>query len=63
MFLFNDALNTLYLRLYGIGHMVKNHSAREENLSRHMGYSFRLAEWIILYAPYHRYNSTYHDLC
>ena len=25
----NDALNTLYLQLYGIGHMVKDHSARE----------------------------------
>ena len=24
--LFNNALNTVYLRLYGIGHMVKNHS-------------------------------------
>ena len=28
-FLFNDALNTFYLRLYGIRHMVKNHSDRE----------------------------------
>ena len=28
MFLFNDALNTFYLRLYG-GHMVKNHTDRE----------------------------------
>ena len=25
-FIFNDALNTLYLRLYSIGHMVKDHS-------------------------------------
>ena len=24
--LFNDALNTFYLWLYGIGHMVKDHS-------------------------------------
>ena len=24
--LFNDALNTFYLRLYGIRHMVKDHS-------------------------------------
>ena len=24
--LFNYALNTFYLRLYGVGHMVKNHS-------------------------------------
>ena len=26
---FNDALNTFYLRLYGIRHMVKDHSDRE----------------------------------
>ena len=24
--LFNDALSTFYLRLYGVGHMVKDHS-------------------------------------
>ena len=34
--LFNDALNTLYLRLYGVGHMVKDH----------MGYSFRLTAMV-----------------
>ena len=27
--LFNDTLNTFYLRLYGVRHMVKNHSDRE----------------------------------
>ena len=27
--LFNDTLNTFYLRLYGIGHMVKDHSYSE----------------------------------
>ena len=27
--LFNDALNTFYLRLCGIGHMVKDHSVRK----------------------------------
>ena len=27
--LFNDALNTFYLQLYGIGHMVKDHSDSE----------------------------------
>ena len=26
IFLFNDALNAFYLRLYGVGHMVKDHS-------------------------------------
>ena len=30
MFLFNDALNTFYLRLYGVGHMVKDHSDSEK---------------------------------
>ena len=27
--LFNDARSTFYLRLYGVGHMVKDHSDRE----------------------------------
>ena len=27
--LFNDALNTFYVRLYGVGHMVKDHSDSE----------------------------------
>ena len=27
--LFNDALNTFYLRIYGVGHMVKDHSDSE----------------------------------
>ena len=40
--LFNDAFNTFYLRLYGVGHMVKDlsDSEREETRCRHMGYSF-----------------------
>ena len=28
--LFNDALNTFYLRLYNVGHMVKDHSYSEK---------------------------------
>ena len=28
--LFNDALNTFYLRLYGVRHMVKDHSGSEK---------------------------------
>ena len=37
--LFNDALNTFYLLLYGVEHMVKDHSdsEREETRCRHMG--------------------------
>ena len=30
MFYFNDALNTFYLQLYGIRHMVKDHSNSEK---------------------------------
>ena len=51
--LFNDTLNTFYLRLYGVGHMVNDHS---ETRCRHMGYSFQLA-------ASHRGDSTYHSLC
>ena len=29
MFLLNDALNTFYLLLYGVGHIVNNHSDSE----------------------------------
>ena len=31
--LFNDALNTFYLWLYGVGHMVKDHSDSERGNS------------------------------
>ena len=31
--LFNDALNTFYLWLYGVVHMVKDHSVSERVLS------------------------------
>ena len=30
IFLFNDALNTFYLRLYGVRHMFKDHSDSEK---------------------------------
>ena len=59
--LFNDALATFYLRLCGVRHIVK--IAREETRCRHMGYSFRLAARVLLYASSHRQNSTYHGLC
>ena len=35
---------------------------REETRCRHMGYSFRLAARVLLYAPSHRQDSTYHSL-
>ena len=37
--------------------------AREETLCRHMGYSFRLAATVLLYASSHRQDNTYHGLC
>ena len=36
---------------------------REETCCRHMGYSFRLAARVLLYAPCHRQDCTYHGLC
>ena len=62
--LFNDALNTFYLRLYGVRHMVKDHSDSEkETRCRHIGYSYRLTARVLLYAPSHRQDNTYHGLC
>ena len=37
--------------------------AREETRYRHIGYSFRLTARVLLYAPSHRQDSTYHILC
>ena len=36
--------------------------AREETRCRHIGYSFRLAARVLLYAPSHRPDSTFHSL-
>ena len=36
---------------------------RKETRCRHIGYSFRLAARVLLYAPPHRQDSTYHGLC
>ena len=60
-FLFNNILNTYYLLIYGIRYMVKDHSAKEETHCHH--YYFWLAARVLLYAPSHRQDSTYHGLC
>ena len=62
--LFNDALNTFYLRLYGVRHMVKDHSDSEKGnpLPPHR-HSYRLTARVLLYAPSHRQDNTYHGLC
>ena len=36
---------------------------RKKTRCRHIGYSFRLTARVLLYAPSHRQDSTYHDLC
>ena len=51
------------LRLYGVIHMVKDHSDSEETRCRHMGYSLRLTAGVLLYAQSHRQDSTYHSHC
>ena len=36
---------------------------RKETCCRHIGYSFQLTARVLLYAPSHRQNCTYHSLC
>ena len=36
---------------------------RKETRCRHIGYSYRLTARVLLYAPSHREDSTYHGLC
>ena len=63
--LFNNAFNTFYLRLYGVRHMVKDHSDRESGnpLPPH-GLHFPInSKGSFLYASSHRQDNTYHSLC
>ena len=48
--------------LYGVGHMVKDQSDSERGnpLPPHRP---TLSDWVLLYAPSHRQDSTYHGLC
>ena len=62
--LYNDTLNIFYLWLYGIRHMLKDHSAREETCCHHyICYSFRLVEKVLLYALSYRHDRTYNGPC
>ena len=36
---------------------------RKETRCRHIGYSFRLTARVLLYAPSHKQDNTYHSLC
>ena len=61
---FNDALNTFYLQLYGVRHMVKDHSdSWRGNLLPPHRLFFLISSKGSLYAPSHRHDCTYHSLC
>ena len=51
MFLFNDALNTFYLRLYGVGQMVKDHSDSESKAAAATWATLSDKQQGFLYAP------------
>ena len=63
--LFNDALNTFYLRLYGVKHMVKDvsDSERGNTLPPLHGLLFPISIKVFLYASSERQDNTYHGLC
>ena len=54
-FIYGDMASDIWLRTILI--------VREETRCRHIGYSFRLAARVLLYAPSHRQDNTYHGLC
>ena len=57
--LFNDALNTFYLRLYGVGHMVKDHSDSERgNLLPPHGLLFSIEGFFYMHHPTDRITHT-----
>ena len=62
--LFKDAINTFYLRLYGIRHTVKDQSDSKKGnpLSPH-GLHFSINSKGSIYASSHRQDNTYHSLC
>ena len=62
MFYLTTHYTFLNLRLYGVGNMIEDYSAREETCCCNMGYSFRLAARVLLYSLCHRQDNTYHGL-
>ena len=63
--LFNDALEHIFI----YGYMTSDIwlrtilIVRKETRCRHIGYSYRLTARVLLYAPSHRQDNTYHGLC
>ena len=61
MFLFKDTLNTFHLRLYGVRHMVKDHSDSERgHLQPPHGLLFLISSKGSFIC---RQGNTYHGLC
>ena len=46
-----------------VTNFIYGYMAREETRCGHIGYSFRLAARVVLYASSHRQDNTYHSLC
>ena len=60
--LFNDALNT-FIYGYMASDVLWRTTQWTETCCRHMDYFFRSAARVLLYAPSHRQDNTYHCLC
>ena len=58
--LFNDALNIFYLRLYGVGHIVKVHSDSERGNTPLHWLLFSNGSKVFFVCTMHRQDSTYH---
>ena len=65
MFYLTTCSKHFYLRLYGVGYVVKDHKDGQKGkpLPSLTCYSFPLAARYLLYAPCHRHDSTCHGLC
>ena len=61
MLIFNDTLNTFYLQFYIWLRTIL--IVRKETRYHHIGYSYQLTARVLLYAPSHRQDNTYHGLC
>ena len=63
-FVFNDALSTFYLLLYGVRHMVKGHSDSERgNSLPSPGLLFAISSKGSFKSTIPQKDSTYHGLC
>ena len=62
-FLFNDTLNTCYLRLCDFKHMAKDHYDNERGNPLLPLHGLLLAARVLLYAPSHTQDSPYRGLC